>query len=211
MARTQAADYEQRREFIVDKAAELFALRGFNGSSVSDLAAACKISKPLIYHYYSSKEHILYEVMASHIDQLLQDVDDVLATDEAPIEQLRTLIRNFMVAYIGAANRQKVLLNELGSLPAEKRQVIVLKQRKIIEAVQQLVAQVNPTVATDSARARVQTMLLFGMINWTHTWFDPAGPVSPIEIADMSFDLIVRGIETPKKRSATNRTQSRPA
>ena len=194
MARTQAADYGQRREAIIDKAANLFARSGFNGSSVADLAAACETSKSLIYHYYPSKEDILYEVMASHIDQLRHDVADVLAQDAAPAVQLRTLIRNFMTAYIGAADRQKVLLNELGSLPPDKRAVIVRKQRDIIQAVQTLIAAVQPTVAGDPARARVQTMLLFGMINWTHTWLDPAGPISPAEVADMAFDLIAAPI-----------------
>ena len=50
MARTQAPDYEERRIAIVDKAAELFARRGFTGASLSDLAAACQTSKSLIYH-----------------------------------------------------------------------------------------------------------------------------------------------------------------
>jgi len=63
MARTQAADFEQRREKIVERAAQLFAERGFLGASIADLAKACKTSKSLIYHYYSSKEEILFDVM----------------------------------------------------------------------------------------------------------------------------------------------------
>ena len=60
MARTQAPDYEERRIAIIDKAAELFARRGFMGASVADLAAACQTSKSLIYHYFPSKEDILF-------------------------------------------------------------------------------------------------------------------------------------------------------
>src|SRR3569623_1232967 len=194
MARTQAADYEQRREAILDKAAQLFAQIGFNGASLADLATACETSKSLIYHYYPSKEDVLYGVMSSHLDQLVQDVAEVLSREGTPTELLKALIHSFMRHYIGAADRQKVLLNELGNLPADKRKTIVDKQRGVIDAVQKLLAAIHPALAGDPVLARAQTMLLFGMINWTHTWFDPAGPVSAVAFADMALYRILAPI-----------------
>jgi AcrR family transcriptional regulator len=190
LARTQAADYEQRREAIVDHAARLFARRGFDGSSVADLAKACDTSKSLIYHYYPSKEDILYAVMSSHIDQLVADVDAVLLRGGTASEQLDALIHAFMTHYVGAADRQKVLLNELDSLPAEQRAAIVARQRRVIDAAQALLVALDPELGLDPARARAKTMLLFGMINWTHTWYDPAGPIPPAQIADMALAMI---------------------
>ena len=192
MARTQAADYDQRREAIVDRAARLFASSGFRGTSVSDLAKACETSKSLLYHYYPSKEDVLYAVMSSHIDQLLGDVEEVMGRDEPPAALLHALIHSFMAHYMGAANRQKVLLNELDSLPADRRAEIVAKQRTVIDAVQGLLVRLDPRLS-DPAQARVQTMLLFGMINWTHTWFDPEGPVTADAIADLALDHFLPG------------------
>ena len=192
MARTQAADYDQRREAIVDRAARLFASSGFRGASVSDLAKACETSKSLLYHYYPSKEDVLYAVMSSHIDQLLGDVEEVMARDAPPAVLLHALIHSFMAHYVGAADRQKVLLNELDSLPADKRAEIVAKQRTVIDAVQGLLVRLDPRLS-DPAQARVQTMLLFGMINWTHTWFDPEGPVTADVIADLALDHFLPG------------------
>lgn len=191
MARTQAQDYDQRREAIVEKAARLFASEGFRGASVADLAAACETSKSLIYHYYPSKEDVLYEVMASHIDQLVQDVNEAQEAPGDAKERLIRLIRSFMAHYMGAANRQKVMLNELGNLPPDRRATIVGKQRQVIAAVQKLLTEIHPELARDAARARVQTMLMFGMINWTHTWYDPKGPISPEQIADMALQRIL--------------------
>jgi AcrR family transcriptional regulator len=191
MARTQAADYEQRREAIVEKAAHLFASTGFMGASVSDLAAACETSKSLIYHYYPSKEDILYAVMTSHVDQLTEDVAKVMAREAPAAELLRDLVHAFMNHYLDAADRQKVLLNELERLPADKRRTIVTKQRRIIDAVAELIGNLDTALAADPDRVRVQTMLLFGMINWTHTWFNPDGPVSADELADMAVTLVL--------------------
>lgn len=197
MARTQAADYEQRKEAIVAKSADLFARLGFSVASVANIAKACNTSKSLIYHYYPSKEDILNAVMSSHIDQLLEDVSEVVTPDGPPIARLRLLLHAFMAHYVGAADRQKVLLNELGNLPDGPRAAIVRKQRKVIDAVQRLIVELYPDLADDPARARAQTMLLFGMINWTHTWFDPAGPLSSDDIAEMALKLIQPKQEGP--------------
>ena len=189
MARTQAHDYEQRQGAIIDKAADLFARQGFLGASVSDLAKACDTSKSLFYHYFPSKEDVLYAVMSSHVDQLIEDVEEAHASGEDARQVLGRLIHAFMQHYVGAASRQKVLLNELANLPEEKRAIIVGKQRRIIAAVQQLLDSIAPVLA-DEAQARARTMLVFGMINWTHTWFDSRGPVSATAIADMVLDMI---------------------
>lgn len=191
MARTQAADYEERREAIVERAAELFAERGFLGASVSDIARACNTSKSLLYHYYPSKEDVLYAVMASHIDRLVEDVESVESAPGTARDRLRTLLHRFMAHYMGAASRQTVLLNELGNLPEDRRTSIVAKQRRVVDTVQGLLMAAVPALAADPDRARVKTMLLFGMINWTKNWYDPAGPVKPDALADMAFAMVL--------------------
>ena len=190
MARKQAADYEQRREAIVDKAAGLFARRGYASASVADLAEACELSKSLIYHYYPSKEDILFEVMESHLLVLTGAVETVAGSSAEPQRKLRDLTHRFMGLYVGAQDRHKVLLNELDQLPPARRDVIVQRQRRLIAAVEALIADLRPDLATARAK-RPLTMLYFGMINWTHTWFDPEGAFSPDEVADLAVGLIL--------------------
>lgn len=195
MARKQAADYEQRREAIIDRAADLFAVKGFLGSSVADLAEACNTSKSLIYHYYPSKEDILHAVMASHVEQLTTAATDVAAMGPDPAARLRELARRFMRLYIGAASRQKVLLNDLTHLPADRRAEIVAGQRALVALVEDILAALHPPLAQDAAHRRTAAMLFFGMINWTHTWMKPTGPLGPDEIADMATGMVLKGIQ----------------
>ena len=142
-----------------------------------------------MYHYYPAKEDILYAVMASHIDQLEREINEAVAAGKEPRDTFAAVIHQFMAGYAGAADRQKVLLNELDNLPADKRKIIVGKQRHIIEAMQKLIVALYPALAANPARARAQTMLVFGMINWTHTWMNPGGPLSVENIADMVLDF----------------------
>jgi AcrR family transcriptional regulator len=190
MARPQSPDYDKRREAIVATAARLYARRGFQGASISDLAAQCGTSKSLIYHYFPSKDDILYEVMAAHLDALVDAADDVMRTGGAH-ERLKALTLAFMRLYVGAQNSHKVLLNELDNLPPRRRSEVVAKQRRIIAVVETLVLEIRPD--TNPVTLPL-TMLFFGMINWTHTWFRPDGTIDADRMAEIAVDLMLNGL-----------------
>jgi AcrR family transcriptional regulator len=194
MARTQAADYDQRRHTIVETAAASFARDGFLGTSVADLARALGASKSLIYHYYPSKEDILFEVMNSHLHELAQAADEVMARALAPADKLREIARAFMRLYVGAAARHKVLLNELDHLPPARRAEIVGRQKRLIDTVEDLVVEIQPRLKGRARTRKPAAMLFFGMINWTHTWFRLEGPASAAEVADLAADIALRGL-----------------
>ncbi len=184
MARTQAADYGEKREAIVEAAALLFAERGFVGASLSDLAARCGMSKSLIYHYYSSKEAILYDVMRGHMD-------DLLTAAERSKEGLRGFSRALLKRYAGAAARQKALLYEIDHLPKDQRADIVARERRLIAHAESLIAKAAPA-RPDRAKLRASAMLFFGMLNWTHTWFRPSGALTRDELADLAADTTLK-------------------
>ena len=196
MARTQAADFEERRAAIVEHAAALFADRGFLGASIADLAQACDTSKSLIYHYYDSKEDILFDVMHSHVRALLDAAEEIATREIAPAAKLRELTLAFVHLYVGEAARQRVLLNELQRLPKEQRAIVIGIQRRLIAIVEEILAALRPELAAHPAMKAPTAMLWFGMINWMHTWLDPAGPVPPSRIAELAADVFLKGIET---------------
>jgi len=190
MARTQAADYGERRGAIIEKAAALYAERGFQGASIADLAEALGISKSLIYHYYPSKEDILFDVMHSHVRALLDAAEAVTARGLPATEKLDALTHDFMRLYVGAASRHKVLLNELARLPAKQRETVVKIQRRLIDIVETLIAEIRPELRA----RRPAAMLYFGMINWTHTWLDPDGKVTPAKVASLANTIFLDGL-----------------
>jgi len=194
MARTQAADYDERKQALVATAAALFAREGFDGASVADIAKRSRISKSLIYHYYKSKEDILYDVMISHVRALERAAREAVAADARPERQLRELAHRFMALYVGAADRHKVLLNDLGRVRNARRAEIVAVQRRLIEIVRKLLSDIEPALKKKPGAGVAAAMLFFGAINWTHTWFDPNGPVSAGALAEMAVDLVLGGL-----------------
>ncbi len=190
MARPQSPDYDKRRETILEAAAHLYARRGFQGASVADLAKAAGTSKSLIYHYFPSKDDILHETMAAHLDALV-DAAEVATRSGSAEEKLRALTHAFMRLYVGAEDSHKVLLNELDNLPATRRAEVVAKQRQIIATVEALVRELRGT----EADALPIAMLFFGMINWTHTWFRPGGALTADMLADMAVAMALNGVQ----------------
>lgn len=194
MARKQAPDFEQRRDAILENAALLYAEHGFFGASIADLAAACKTSKSLIYHYYPSKEDILFDVMHSHVRALLDAAERVAAEPRLPAAKLHALTQAFMRLYVGAAARHKVLLNELARLAPRQREIIVKIQRRLIDIVQEMLVEIRPELGKRAALKRPAAMLYFGMINWTHTWLNAEGRAAPDKIAALAANLFLDGI-----------------
>jgi len=189
MARPQSPDYDKRKEAILGAAAHLYARRGFQGASVADLAKMCRTSKSLIYHYFPSKDDILYATMATHLDALVEAAERATRSGTAE-SKLRALTQAFMRLYVGAEDSHKVLLNELDNLPPARRAEVVAKQRKIIATVERLVRELCP-----DRPALPLAMLFFGMINWTHTWFRPDGALDADELAEMAVDVMLNGVQ----------------
>jgi AcrR family transcriptional regulator len=132
--------------------------------------------------------------MASHLELLAEAAEDAVASASSdPKQRLRALAQAFMGLYSGAADRHKVLLNELDNLPAERRADVIAKQRRIISIVQSQIGEVRPDLASPS-QARALTMLFFGMINWTHTWFRADGEMPADALAGLAVDLMLNGL-----------------
>lgn len=193
MARTQAADYDDRRDAIVAKAAELYGQFGFLGSSIADLADACHMSKSLLYHYFSSKEDILFEVMDGHVTAL-GDIAKRVADETDPQQRLLKLTQGFMELYVDASSRHKVLLNDLDKLPPGRRKTIVAEQRLLLDTIDEILTELSPMLAKNPRERRAATMIYFGMINWTHTWFDPRGALGANDIAKLAVNIFLKGV-----------------
>jgi len=194
MARKQAEDYGERRRNILDKAAELFADKGYARSSISELAAACNASKSWLYHYYPSKEAILYDIMRSHVMELVTMAEEALSFDGTPKEKFRRLACNFMNIYVNAGSKHVILLNDRGCLPDEQRKEIMALQDRVVNKVVALVVELNPALSQTKNYEKPITMAFLGMINWTYIWFRKDGPINQEQFADLAVEIFLNGI-----------------
>lgn len=184
MSRVQAKDYDEKKKSILKHAALLIAQRGFDGASLTDIAKNGGISKSLLYHYFTGKGEILYEVMRRHVDELVEAVGNPAFKNDDPRVEFRNLLNGVLELYNDAEASQQVLLYELDKLSIKRRREIVSKERQIIAAFEGAYMRVFPDYRRKKEKLRTRIMLFFGMINWLHTWYNPAGAVAPKQLEE---------------------------
>jgi len=192
MVRPRADNYEQRRQAILDAAATLFARESFAGTSIASIAQLCGASKALLYHYYSSKEALLYDMLSAHCKMLEETARNAVNADQPAEIALQSLIRNLMNVYISSRDKHIVLLNDLGALPMEQQAQIKELQRSVVLVIKNLLVQLRPELHPTEQTSLA--MYLMGAINWTYTWFNTEGPISAQQYADMATSLFLNGV-----------------
>lgn len=195
MARTIAKDHDAKRLAILKSAARIFAEQGFDRASMSLLARQCGISKANIYHYYDSKDALLFDMLDSHLRDLRDRICGLERADLSPDQHLRRTIAEILLAYQGADNEHKVQLSGMSALPEDQQTLLRGYQRDMITFVSTILSTVAPEVfATDKAKLRATTMSVFGMLNWYYMWNTGAGTKARKDYADLVTDLTLNGI-----------------
>jgi AcrR family transcriptional regulator len=197
MARPKSSQHDLRRDEILDVAAQCFADRSYPAASMSDIAAACGTSKARLYHYYESKESILFDLLDRYTERLLA----LIAQAEAAAQRrnlndraaLHELIRGFLHEYEHSATRHVALLHDTKFLGDQQRELILDRQRDVVAAVTRFLKRAYPQRFTDGNQTAL-TMMLFGMINWTFTWLRPEGPMSYAAFAEEVILVLERGL-----------------
>jgi AcrR family transcriptional regulator len=192
MVRPRAENYLERQQGILDAAAAMFAKHGFNGTSIAALADSCGVSKALLYHYYDSKEALLYDMLLVHCKLLSETAVNATLQSDTPESQLNSLVRALMDLYMSSRDKHVVLLNDLHCLPAEQQVEIKEEERKVLQVIKDLIIKLRPDLKPPQVTAL--TMYLMGAVNWTYTWFKPQGQVSADEYADLATATFLRGL-----------------
>ncbi len=212
MARGKAATFEVQRGAILRSAADLFAEKGYHNAAMSELARACEISKPLLYHYYRDKDHILFDIADSYMDQLLALVAKVEARELEPQAHLEALIARFLEEYEHSQSQHTVLVQDVKYLPEAQRDIVIAKERKVVAAFAEAIEDVEPGLKRKHLDKPV-AMILFGMINWTFTWLRADGPLSYSDMAPVVTQLFMSGVnglaaKVGRKREKKQTTQT---
>ena len=196
MARTRATDFEDKQRAILISAATVFAEQGMDKASMSQIASHSGVSKALLYHYYPSKDALIFDIIRTHLTELdaaIEAADDAgLATDQ----RLRRLVWAVLDSYRDADNQHKVQLNGTSALTDEQKDEIRAIERRIVRRFSTVLREINPSLDNkDRPLLMPVTMSLFGMMNWVYMWFRDGGPVTREDYAEVATTLILEGIK----------------
>jgi TetR/AcrR family transcriptional regulator len=194
MPRGRAPGYEMQREQILARAAELFARQGYTATSMNQVALACGVSKPSLYHYVRDKYQLLVEIAEDHMGRLKLLVERAQDRAADPETRLRELIVSFLEAYADAQAAHRVLTEDVKFLEAADRDRVLESQREVVAAFAETIADMRPELRASDLHKPL-TMLLFGMMNWMFTWLQPGGKLTHAAMAPVVADLFFGGLK----------------
>jgi AcrR family transcriptional regulator len=184
------------RQEILRTAARLFQQRGYDATSMNDVAGALKLSKGGLYHHFQSKDEILFEIMNHAMDLTQERVVDPVRSIANPEERLRALIRLHIEVVLSPRDREiTVMLHENHPLPPTLRRRINTRKKEYIHFVESLMAEVQQgRQAKGSVTARAAAFALLGMINWIYQWYKPEGDLQTHNLIPQFTDFVFGGL-----------------
>jgi AcrR family transcriptional regulator len=185
------ARYDRRQQDVVVAAAKLFAERGYDQTSVPDLARELGLATGSLYHYFGSKEQLLIQICDQLMDPLLERAREATAKDAAPEQRLRELVRLWVSHVVDHRDHMLVFQQQRHAIQHGAQWRSVRASRKAFEdLVADVLAQLHsPTDPPEQRRLLIAALL--GMVNHTAQWYRPGGKLTAQQIADGYVDLLL--------------------
>jgi AcrR family transcriptional regulator len=183
-----------KRYTILQTATRLFAAMGFEKTSVRKIAEEVGLSVPGMFHYVSSKEEMLNEIMIGFMDEGYKRLMEIYNSTMGPVEKLEAVCKFYVEYYAGHKDQLTILVTEGKSLSPKHRRNFVDKQRVYVEALKRLFSDLAKEGLLKSIDHSVISFIFFGMVNYTYTWYNPRGTMGPDALGDIFSEVFLRGV-----------------
>ncbi len=183
------------RTRVLDAAVDLFAERGYDGTSVSQVITRAGVAKGGFYHHFASKEALLYEVYGDLIGRQLAGMDEILVRGLAPGDTLRALIDDLVLTTAASSRPALVFWREMGRLDDERTEQYRRARRRYHDTVRRLIRDAQEAGEFASvASADTVTFTIFGFVNELPLWYRPHGRKRPAQLAAELADLVLAAL-----------------
>jgi AcrR family transcriptional regulator len=185
-----AADEGNRRAELIRAAGRLFVDKGFDATTIRDIADAVGMRSGSPFYHFKSKQDMLKSVMIEGLQAALDAQQAAVAGLKDPEEKFRALVKSHLRIILEDHTEFPVLLYEWRALSDESRaEVIAVKDR--YEAVWQPVLRDLKKAGRLGDDSKVARLMLFGALNWTVQWYRPGGGLTLDQIAERAIDFFL--------------------
>lgn len=164
---------DEKLQDILKTSAKIFAEKGFHHTSVRDISRATKMSLSGLYHYFKTKEELLYLIQERCFLTLLQRWEQTPCSDLDVRVRIRAFAENHLNFFLHNMHEMKVMAHEDESLTGDFDDKILVLKRRYVKVIMDLIGELQAQEGARGIDLRVATFALFGMMNWIYTWYQP--------------------------------------
>lgn len=187
---------QNTRKRIYQEAMRLFEARGFRGTSMNDIAAACNVTKPALYYHFSNKSHLLEKLYEDVTGDFYCQIRSIAAADGDADKNMRLLVRTQVLYNIKNRHFLRVFWSERDELQGEPRQALAALEREFEETVSSLVKFGQKQGLFRAGSAKLLTYSTLGLLSTVHRWSHYTD-CDPENIAEQVANLLCSGLALP--------------
>lgn len=190
---------------ICQAAAQVFYEKGFLSATLADISSAVGTTKGSIFHYFTTKEELLFLILYRYHESTLAHLKQELDAARSPHDKIYTYIKNFIMGYRDRQVESRLALNERVNLPPNYLEIIKEKEREFVNILRSLVENLLEKKERSRKQVTLLTYSLLGMCTWPYRWFDPRGKLSPEELARTIYKIFMGEVKilTPAPPKST--------
>ncbi|MBZ5612429.1 MAG: TetR/AcrR family transcriptional regulator [Acidobacteriia bacterium] len=185
--------FDRRLGEILSHATEVFYLKGYEGASMRDLSRATGMSLAGLYHYFQSKERLLFLIQKHTFTTIVDTLKTRLESATNPELRIRIFILNHLEYFVSNEHGLKVLAHEDESLKNGFGSEIAGIKREYYRICLGLMEDLRRERRLNF-NTRTAVMSLFGMINWIYTWYNPRVDGNAEALAEQMGNIVLNGI-----------------
>ena len=206
-AKSPDSRYENQMERLLEHAARIFCDKGYEGASMRDLSRACGMSLAGLYHYFSSKEELLYLIQKHAFRTIIDQVKQRLTASNDPEQRVRIFIESHLEYFLANKEAMKVLTHEDETLKNGRGAEIRAIKREYYRICLDLLEDLKRAQGLEFS-GRLAVLSLFGMINWIYTWHNPRSDAGAKALAREMGDIFLHGVV--QRSTKTKVSKARP-
>jgi TetR/AcrR family transcriptional regulator, cholesterol catabolism regulator len=183
-----------KRQEIYEKALELFISQGYNQTPLSKIANALQITKAGLYHYFSSKEELLFFIHERNMKKDLIPIIEAAEKISDPKERISYIITKYTESSMARDPSQKMLIHELSNLTPEHHKIIQASWRRFFNIIRDTIKELETIGLSKKINETFATFALIGMCRWTFNWYEPSKKNSAEELINTYNEIFFKGI-----------------
>jgi len=206
-AQKKSAPNNERLAEIYRTSAQIILRKGYDATSVNDIADALGMTKAGLYHYINGKKELLFDIMNFGLGELDEEVATPAEAIEDPAARLRFIVASHARLVTRGQGAITILVDEITALTPPQQRKITQRKRAYFDFLRGTLDELKAAGQLQDVDTTAATFSLLGMINWLSRWFRHGGALDEEQAAEQIVLIASHGLLRPGRLKAVGGRQ----